>query len=244
MISGVAVTLSEEEPLKLLPGVYDMAVDVPQDDALWAPPGSPEPETVMLGPGGDHVIELGAPEVTEAGRAAVQEKLEQLAQAKVAAMTDLQVSDRERQCGLLAPSGGFSAKDKFDDDWFDATTTNIANGATTVRAVSDNGAQGSSVGNGSRDTFADEAFCAGVSSPDSDVYDVPVSVVSSALTPGKVTVAADGTFGTTTPWSLFMETQIATCGDRDAAGVRVGWDEDQVHTTYTATVELTWESTG
>ncbi len=238
-ISGAKVTLTENS-LLLLPGVYDIAVGQPSEGALWAA-SAPAPQTVALAPADEHVVKLGAPTVTEAGKALVQAELQRLAQAKFNAMVDFTPSDREQVCGTLAPSMWGSSR--FEDDTFTVRNTNIANGGISIAAVSSNKATGTRAGNGS-DSFADGAFCSGQASADATSYTVPVEVETSSLTPGTVATADDGTFTTTTPWSLAMTTKVSTFGNADAAGKSVPFGKPKVKTTYTATVAINWLPSG
>lgn len=242
-LSGAKVALSEES-LLLLPGTYEVVVGQPADDALWGAT-APASENVTLQPGDEHQVKLGPATVTEAGKKHVQDVLEKLAQDKYDAMVKFEISDRDQACGLLAPASGWgSSSSDFEDDWFTASSTNIASGGITVEAKSSNKTTGTKSGNGSSDTFADEAFCAGKADAEATSYTVPVEVVSSSLTPGSVTVNNDGTFTTTSPWTLAMETKVSSYDNTDAAGQNVGWGKPKVKTTYTATVNITWSPTG
>jgi len=241
IVAGVTVTLSDVEPLLLLPGSYTVAV--PDDDAgaLWAPPGLPEPTTVTLGQGETHSVVLAAPELTAAGRESVRTALELTAASKFEDITTFSVSDRERSCSALAPQGWSGTDNGFEDDDFSVANTNLASGAIEVTATSTNGATGVTLGNGSTKSWADEAFCAGLETPTSVAYAVPVEVLNSRLTTGTLKVNADGSFTTTTPWVFAMETTITTWGNRDAAG---GWNFAGIQTTYTSVVSLEWSPSG
>jgi hypothetical protein len=241
IVAGVAVTLSDSTPLLLLPGAYSVSVPDDAAGALWAPPGLPEPTTVTLGQGETHAVVLAAPEITTAGRESVQTALEGLAASKFEAITTFAVSDRERSCGALAPQGWSGTDSGFEDGNFSVDNTNLASGAIEVTATSSNGATGVTLGNGSTKSFADEAFCAGLETPTSVTYTVPVQVLSSHLTSGTATVNSDGSFSTSKPWVFAMETTITTWGNRDAAG---GWNFDGIQTTYTSLVSLQWSPTG
>ncbi|WDH78256.1 hypothetical protein PTQ19_12115 [Microbacterium esteraromaticum] len=248
-VSGEAVTFSEREPLLLLPGVYELNIEAPTGDALWASPGLEEPIEVVLEPGQSFDLELPEQQITDAGRQAIVDYLSELADGQFEALTTYELSDRGQACGALAPgkrglfSSGASEFEKESGDWFTEETTNIASGGIVVNATSTNGATGSRSGNGSKETFADEAFCAGVQERKSNVYDVPVEVVSSSMEPGSVDVSDDGHFTTTTPWRFTVSTKITTHSSEDAAGERI-YGRDPVATTYTGTVDLTWEPSG
>ncbi len=245
-ISGATVTLSDQTPLLLLPGTYDVAIGDAPADVLWAAPGSPEPAAVTLGPGDQYTAALGEAVVTEAGTKLVQDKMAELAETKFDAMTTFTTSDRDKSCGVLAPSSGWgsSSSTSFEDEWFTTATTNIASGGISVTGTSSNKAKATVEGNGSSSTLADEAFCSGKASADAKTYTVPVNVTDSSLTPGTTVVAADGTITTTTPWTLAMTTTVTTWDDTDASGTSVGWGKDPVKSTYVATVSITWSPTG
>jgi hypothetical protein len=246
-LAAASVTLSDESALLVLPGVYSLAVGAADGADLWASPASPEPTTLTLGPGDEGRVALGAPVVTAAGKAEVQTQVAQIASDKFDLMTAFKVSDRDQSCGALAPTSSWTvgAKNAFEDDWMTSENSNLASGGIKVDAVSDNGAVGSASGNGSKDTFADEAFCAGKSSADTkDAYMNAVKVLSLSLTPGKVTVADDGTFTTVTPWTLSMTTTVSAYSSHDAGGNPVGYGKNPVTTTYTATVAINWEPQG
>lgn len=244
-IGDAPATLSSAEPLLVLPGTYSVQVDPAGQDDLWAAPGTPEPTTAVLQPGGTHTIELAEAELTEAGRAEVHRQLDELASAKYDQMVTFTTSDREESCGILAPSGGWgTAASAFEDEVFTLGNTTLDNGGIVVTAASSNGAKGSSRGNGSSSTFADEAFCAGLESANAGTATVPVEVLSSALTSGDLEVDADGAFEATTPWTLAMTTTVTSFGTTDAAGDRVGYGDDPVQTTFEAEVMIEWTPSG
>lgn len=239
-VAGITVELVPSAPLAVLPGEYDIAVPEPAAGALFAAPASPQPVAAPLLPGQEHTIAVGDPQVTDTGRRKVHDELDKLAETQHQAMVSFEVSDREQACGTLAPPL-FGASRFETGGTFTTANTNIASGGITITARSSDGTKGNRSGNGNVGGFADEAFCAGKKSATATTWDQPVTVETSNLTGGQVTVNPDGTFTTSSPWRLTMTTKQVTVTTQNATGAPV---YPAVKTTYKARVDIEWRPAG